>query len=585
MRLYKGDTFSVSIYDMPSPIEKFAASELAKYLKLAGLTCSESSKLKFCLKKNTGLGSEGLYIKISKNEISFSGNGAGALYSVYEFLERYMGFCFGAYSEIIPNTDCCDLPETEYTKEHADLPYRTAIVQFGVWAGDADRALTLPFIDWLAKNRYNRILTWVSVYETLKDNGMMPELEKRGIKLSVGHHQSAFTFLPPYGNKYFHEKYLETHPEYYRLEKNGERFLPKDYGGQLIFCCRNEDCINQVCKNAVQWLKDNPTVDTLAFWPNDHSSDACCCEKCSKHTKTENYLYFENRLAEKIALQLPDIKIDVLIYNDLWECPEKIRLCDNIIIDQATWSANGLRRCGAPDGSGIIGTEYDANLLKYKRICKNTVFYDYYMGNYNARQRLLPACDEMQSIFKFFVKSGISGSGTQVECFNLWNNLLNFFAFARTGYDTSLGFEDILLRFSTLFGDGKEQIKEIMRMVESVCDGQDSIRNMGAYTVMNTDTEKIYRLFDKALEKESGVFAYNIKMLRLSFRYSELITKDQTKDSTREPQPASYSDPTGELAYMSYAFDSYHNMESKYGIALPVKNKSNIRPDSIWYNI
>ena len=576
MKLNKGDSFKI-ISNVTDLRYEFAVTELKKYLCLAGLEYA-SDGVCFTVDYDNTLKSEGMSIAVENDTITILGEGNGILYGVYEFLERFIGFNFGAYTEVVPQKDEYLIENTKYVKNGADLCYRTAVAQYSVWAGDPDRALTPAFIDWLAKNRYNRVLTWVSVYEGLKEKGLMPEFEKRGIKLSVGHHQSIFTFLPP-------EKYLKTNPEYYRLEKDGSRFDPSDYNGQLVLCCRNDECIAEVAKNAISWLKENPNVDCLAFWPNDGKADQCCCEKCAPYSKIENYLYFENELAKRIRKELPDIKIDVLIYIDLWDCPENMQLCDGVVIDEAVWSANGLRNCGAPDGSGIIGTDYAKNILKYRKNCKNTVFYDYYMGNYNARQRLMPATDEMQSIFKFCVQNGISGSGTQFECFNVWNNLLNFFAFARTQYDTELDFETVLARFSTLFGNGGKYVIEIMKMAERVCDGQDSIRNMGIYTMQNLDMTKVYALFDKALESETNpVCRNNLRMLRLAFRYSDLLTSDKTEDTAREPHPLTCIDPTGELAYMSYTFDGYHNKNSLYGIAMPLTNKNDKKPDSVWYD-
>ena len=37
--------------------------------------------------------------------------------------------------------------------------------------------LNEKFISWLAKNRYNRILTWADIYEGYKENGMLQEAE------------------------------------------------------------------------------------------------------------------------------------------------------------------------------------------------------------------------------------------------------------------------------------------------------------------------------------------------------------------------------------------------------------------------
>ena len=83
----------------------------------------------------------------------------------------------------------------------------------------------------------------------------------------------------------------------------------------------------------------------------------------------------------------------------------------------------------------------------------------------------------------------------------------------------------------------------------------------------------------------SGTEAYNLKLLRLAFRYSELITSDKTEDTAKEPDVPEYLDPTGELAYIGYAFETYHNYSSTYGFAAPMKNKSNKKPDSPWYDL
>ena len=71
----------------------------------------------------------------------------------------------------------------------------------------------------------------MSVYETFKSDGLLPEIERRGLSLTVGHHEASGTFLPCFGNEYFPEKYLETHPEYFRLE---EKCKAHAHGVQIL---------------------------------------------------------------------------------------------------------------------------------------------------------------------------------------------------------------------------------------------------------------------------------------------------------------------------------------------------------------
>jgi hypothetical protein len=73
----------------------------------------------------------------------------------------------------------------------------------------------------------------------------------------------------------------------------------------------------------------------------------------------------------------------------------------------------------------------------------------------------MPAADEMQSIFRYFKAHGFDGSGTQMEAFNLWNNLLNFYCFGRMAYDTDLSLTEAIGQLSKLFGAGAEEVAEL----------------------------------------------------------------------------------------------------------------------------
>ena len=357
----------------------------------------------------------------------------GTLYGLYHFLEQYCGCTLAAIShpecdagEIIPTLTEINFDGINYVKAEADRPYRTAIIQYADAAADPEQELNIPFFDWLIKNRYNRILTWTSVYERYKELGLIPEIEKRGLRFTVGHHESSRLFLPAYGNEYFPEHYYETHPEYFKLLEDGTRFVNKDPWGQWVFCSRNGDAIETVSKNVTEWLYKNPNVDILAFWPNDGIYPQCVCERCKKYSKTENYCYFVNEVAKRVKAHHPNVMFDMLIYVDLWEAPENIKLEPTVMIDESTWHKDGLRTVGKPDGSALSGTHFEENLLKWRNTGANVVYYDYYMGVYSVRQKLIPMADEVQSIWQRFKEKDIMGSGTQIECFNLWNHLLNF---------------------------------------------------------------------------------------------------------------------------------------------------------------
>lgn len=546
-------------------------------------------------------GPEGIFIKAYGSEtLVLAGSSKnvndrerGTLYAVYELLEQYLGCSLAAYvnpdvagGEHIPVLEAVDLSGIEYIKAAADNSYRTAIAEYH--GRKVDHVLNYSFIDWLSKNRYNRILLWVKIYEQYKEIGLLEEVERRGIILTVGHHDAIPTFLPQKGNSYFPEHYYETHPEYYKLQEDGTRFEMVDHFGSWPLCSRNPEVSVVLANNIISWIEQNPTVDTIALWPMDGKLPMCCCPECSKYTEIENYVYAQNELAKRIGEKYPNIKIDMLAYSSLFYCPDDLELEPNLFIDEAVTSSDlGVRSVGKPDGSCLTDTPYEQNLLKWKKTGASVVYYEYYMGTHSCRQRYMPAADEMQSDWKRFMEVGINGSGTQIEYWNFWNNIFNFYCFARTGYDTERSMEQNLKLFVRIFGEGAEYIAEIIRMAEACLDGQVKIYRAGLYLMDHIDKDACYALFDKAFAAASTPAARNnIRMMRMGFRYSDIecahtiLGRD---DFFRYVKFEECEDPTGELYYISHNFDSCKWNDPGFGIAFPLDCKeSDFQPDH-WY--
>ncbi len=623
MKILNGSNVQIVLPKEPTLREQFASEELSKYLKamlsanvsivfdneeitenafLIGGPERNEKTAKFITEqdfKSIVSGPEGMLIKaVSDNVVIIAGSSwhageceRGTIYGVYEFLERFGGCSLSAFShpevdagEFVPTLKELDLSGINYVKPFADRNYRTAIIQYADAAGDPEKELNLPFFDWLIKNRYNRILTWTSIYEAFKKNGLLYEIERRGLRFTVGHHESSRLFLPAYGNEYFREHYYETHPEYFKLEKDGKRYENMSPLGQWVYCSRNENAIKEVAKNIKSWLKLNPNVDILALWPNDGIHDQCTCENCQKYTKTENYCYFVNEIAKIVNAEYPNVKFDLLIYVDLWVAPNGIKLEPSIIIDEATWAEEGLRSVGKPDGSCLAGTDFETNLLKWRKTGAEVVYYDYYMGVYPQRQRWIPMADELQSLWKRFIEKDIMGSGTQIECFNMWNHLLNYYAFARIGYDTSINLDSAIKSLTKIYGNGAQIVGEIMHELEDVMDGQVDIIKCGHYLMEHIDKEKIYAKFEKAFELcDSARARNNLRLTRMAFRYTDLETQDP--ESLNEKYKSvfdGYLDETGELAKMT-EFDSFYKNNPGYAITIPLSSKkTNFVPDK-WY--
>ena len=619
MKLIKNAPIAIVLPEYATTREQFAAAELEKYLKkilnvttdasnasarfiIGGPGRNEAAKELVSADEFAHLltGEEGMLIRIQGNTVLIAGSEGyedrerGTVYGVYEFLERYVGCALAILSEptadvgeFVPVLDELVLEDAQYVKAEADRPYRCAIVQYGDCAGNPDHGLNIPFLDWLVKNRYNRMLTWCSIYEGWKKLGLIPEIEKRGIRLTVGHHDAVNQWLPFYGNEYFPEAYSETHPEYYRLNSDGTRFrpaTPTDPWGQWVFCSRNQDCIEQLSQNLIRWITDNPVVDIVALWPMDGKYEQCCCPDCAPYHKIENYAYFLNEVSKRVAQVHPLIKMDMLIYTNLWEYPENLKLAKSLFCDMSTWAYTGLRTCGKPDGSCLADTHFTDSLMKWKENGSEVAFYDYYMSVYSGRQRLIPIADEIQAIWKYFKDKGILGAGTQLEVFHLWNHLVNFYCFGRSGYDNTLSLEDNLARLAPLFGEGAPYISKIIMIMENIIDGQVTLGKAPNYLMANLDCDEIYDLYEKALACTTNPRCRNnVRMMRMVFRYSDLEYNDPGHNQ-KFSWLLEYEDKTGELAYMATKFDSFEHNYTGYAIALPLSNKDtkDFQPDK-WY--
>ncbi len=607
--------------------EMFAAEEIAKYLKMIcggefgickdsefnggeaiaiggpernSLTSKYISEADF---DKIVPGPEGLYIASFDDVLVLAGSSKnlnererGTIYAVYEFLERFLDCSLSSYTkegvpggEYIPKKSEIELDGIFYAKAKCDVMMRGAIAQYSSHGKARTHELNFKFLDWLAKNRYNYIYTWHAVYDTFKTSGMLDACQKRGFILNVGHHDATDTMLPQRGNEYFPEHYYETHPEYYKLNEDGTRFEMVDHWGQMVLCSRNDEMIETLSNNMIEWLNKNPQVKLYSWLHKDGRAPQCCCEKCSKYTKEENNFYFLNEVAKRVGKVHPDVRIEIGVYSSLWDPPTNTdKISPNLAASEAVWHGTiRLRKTGKPDGSCLIGTIYEDNLLEWKnRFNIDVTYYDYVMGVYPGRQRLVPMADEMQAIFKRSIEKDIVGSKTQIEVFNLWNNIFNFFTFGRTGYNTDLSLVDNVNVFCRSFGKGAEFVKENILYCEEVLDGQCEIMTAGVYLMNHIDKERVYDNYEKALKAAEGdaTARNNIRLMRMAFRYSDIETREEYKNDEIGYKTLKHYDipERGELIYMRDNFDSSINC-SGFGIMIPIEAEDNGFTPDIWY--
>ena len=239
---------------------------------------------------------DGYVIDVAPKGITISGPTAwGVEFGVYEFLERFVGVRW-----LLPGPDGEDVPQ-----------HKTLSIPLGVIKEEPayfSRDIPAMNREWARRNR---------------------------IHPHVDSHHNLLELFPP-------SKYSETHPEFYPMRENGERFIPpndKVHGWQP--CFSNPETVTEAIKNIKAYFKTHPGKPSCSLGAND-SSGFCLCPKCKAQMGQErNYvghrnfsnLYYGwcNRVVEGVLAEYPDKYFGCLAYYDVAEAPTKVTLHPRLI--------------------------------------------------------------------------------------------------------------------------------------------------------------------------------------------------------------------------------------------------------------
>lgn len=340
--------YAILLAEGTSETERFAAEELQKYLyRITGrfVPVVNSSKaldrkIKVVLQVGNQLDSrlkkrakDDFVIVSSHGKLVLSGGGGrGTLYSVYSFLEKYMG-CRWYYpdpeDEVVPRFEIQRLdgllaegideiwsPAMEYRESvilntdgclsdpsHKEM--KAENVETKVKPEDERRLLKNQLvravyqIDWMAKNRYNTVMTEGSGggIHILPENwdlvrSIFPEIKKRGLRLGVGGH-----FLTPY---------LNTDTPGWPDDNSWGTFWkgkrhPVELWSRTYFCTTDHNAVTAFLSEVVSFFRHNPEFDICAIWPPDDGGAGWCeCPNCSKIDISYRSVKLYNQIAEAL---------------------------------------------------------------------------------------------------------------------------------------------------------------------------------------------------------------------------------------------------------------------------------------------
>lgn len=506
------------------PAEKFAASELQKYLYKSTGICypyfddrvekkGREIRVGFGARNEAykidkeQLGNEGFLIRtLPGGDILIAGNSPrGTIYGVYSFLEKSIGFkAFTGdvekfdfrNSPKIDNIDTMQIPAFEYR----DVYFRPAFNA-----------------EFCIKNKLNLSMADIS--------------ERRGGCMrfhSVGH--TFWKLIPA-------ETYFEEHPEYFALSE-GKRAPEQP-------CLTNPRVFEIVRKNLIDQIKKNPDCNVFSVAQND--VPLCCeCEECRKINEREGSeagtnIWFVNKLAESIEKDYPHVLLHTFAYRFTKTAPKYLKPKDNVIVRLCNIECDWSRPFEdlAKDESSATH-DFLKNIEEWSKIAKRLYVWDYAV-NFHNYPLPFPNIYQMAANIKMFAEKGVSGlleQGNYSFGGGAALDELKVYLAARLMWDPKEDARQIVNEFCDhVYGRGGRYISEYIDLMTEAVSGYKMTLYDNADAPYFTDelVRKCTELFEKARSAaESEAVLERIEKESLSVEYLRIVRMEDDKKRKEE---------------------------------------------------
>ena len=435
-----------------TPAEVTAATELQKYLKaISGvelpIVTDDTAAIKteivvgktnreadgeFDRKK---LGDDGFTIKTrAKRLFLVGGEQRGTLYSVYEFLEAYMGCRF-------------------YTASFEKVPENKTVTLDAI-EGDTQKPVFTQ-----------RILYSYDYLQTELSGSVFSA--KRKINLRR---------WGVYDDAYGGSQIWAGHPCHSMQYSLGD--LASKYPGRQQPCLTDEDVYQQILSDALQWLEQTPGADVISISQKDTES-YCRCENCAALEKEYGsyagvILTFVNRMAEEIAKEYPDIWVHTMAYRGTDPCPDGIEPADNVVVELgAVYECN---RHPLEDAEECTTTRssvpYNQKIEDWAEICMNdNLFITYFTTDFYDYSLSYPDFEVLHKDIRYFADNGAKSlmvhgnyQGVSLEFEELRSYLASKLMW--NPYMSADEYEALMMEFLIdFYGPGAESIREYITVM------------------------------------------------------------------------------------------------------------------------
>lgn len=432
-------------------------------------------------------------------------NAVEAMYGVYDFAEKFLGFYFWA-----PGEDLLDATGPVELTQGILIPAREPMLKLRGFVQEFPFDKDSPLLaDWMGKNKLNILNVWMVYYDALDKKGRFDFID-RGIEIQSGHHN--FSYWIPSG------KYRAEHPEYFAMI-DGKRISPKDTGdvtllGSEQLCTTNKDLRREIVKNMVKYAEENPEIQSVGLTPND-GFGWCECPECSKfYDKNDmgddysvsTHVYKADRIYHNmvgdVAAQLgqvrPDLKLWFGAYINYCRPAPGFKLTKNLAVSLAFYW-----RCinhTIDDPACDINSHYLDDLKQWVKAKEGGTIciYEYYMGvNFYLSLPMIHFHDIFQEV-RTYREIGADGVFTQFHLPHWSVYGMNFRAMADAlrGEDEATSVERL---FRARFGADAEEAKALYADMRALLQSVGKCHIPYPYSLLSRTTLEQYKpLLEKA---------------------------------------------------------------------------------------
>lgn len=202
-------------------------------------------------------------------------------------------------------------------------------------------------------------------------------------------------------------EFAAKHPEYYALQENGNRLLPKG-PGDTHYCLTHPDVIRIFADRLKEIMRCTPSTFLYSVYDGDGANLYCRCTRCKAvGTPTDLYIHFANEVGKITTKEFPDKYLMTISYVDTFNPPTRVRPDRNTLIG---WCAYSSVAWGAQNNYVHLYNETGRkNLQDWTRISKGHMFFFAHPVNYREMLNVHPKHLFNNTLVRYAARNGWLG--------------------------------------------------------------------------------------------------------------------------------------------------------------------------------